>query len=105
MNPEALIEEVARRLAVAAPGARVILFGSRARGEERPNSDLDLLVIVKILVDFLKKNGKKLLLASIAGMFCGVILNFSFPDEIEVVGQVVGVAMSLDPEKRRRIRS
>jgi len=33
------------------------------------------------------------------------ILNFSFPDEIEVVGQVVGVAMSLDPEKRRRNRS
>lgn len=45
MSPEALIEEVTRRLAVAAPGARVILFGSRARGEERPDSDLDLLVI------------------------------------------------------------
>jgi predicted nucleotidyltransferase len=45
MNTENLIEEAARRLAVAAPGARVILFGSRARGEERPNSDLDLLVI------------------------------------------------------------
>jgi hypothetical protein len=33
------------------------------------------------------------------------ILNFAFPGEIEVVGQVVGVAMSLDPEKRRRSRS
>jgi transcriptional regulator with XRE-family HTH domain len=32
-------------------------------------------------------------------------LNFPFPGEIEVIGQVVGVAMSLDPEKRRRIRS
>jgi transcriptional regulator with XRE-family HTH domain len=32
------------------------------------------------------------------------ILNFQYPGEIEVVGQVVGVAMSLDPEKRRRIR-
>jgi predicted nucleotidyltransferase len=40
-----LIGEVARRLAAAAPGARVILFGSRARGDQRPNSDLDLLVI------------------------------------------------------------
>jgi predicted nucleotidyltransferase len=40
-----LIEEVTRRLAAAAPGAKVILFGSRSRGEERPNSDLDLLVI------------------------------------------------------------
>ncbi|HEX4752721.1 MAG TPA: nucleotidyltransferase domain-containing protein [Solirubrobacterales bacterium] len=40
-----MIEEITRRLAVAAPGAKVILFGSRARGNERPNSDVDLLVI------------------------------------------------------------
>jgi hypothetical protein len=31
-------------------------------------------------------------------------LSFQFPEEIEVVGQVVGLAMTLDPEKRRRIR-
>lgn len=33
------------------------------------------------------------------------ILNFNFPGEIEIVGQVVGVAMRLDPEKIRRTRS
>ncbi len=32
------------------------------------------------------------------------ILNFRYPGEIEVIGQVIGVAMSLDPEKRRRSR-
>jgi uncharacterized protein len=42
---ETLIAEAGRRLAEAAPDARVILFGSRARGEARPGSDLDLLVI------------------------------------------------------------
>ncbi len=40
-----LIDEVSRRLALAAPGSRVILFGSRAGGDPRPDSDLDLLVI------------------------------------------------------------
>jgi predicted nucleotidyltransferase len=45
MDAENLIREATRRLTVAAPDARVILFGSRARGEERTNSDLDLLVI------------------------------------------------------------
>lgn len=45
MTDEALIKEAARRLSAAAPDADVILFGSRARGESRPDSDLDLLVI------------------------------------------------------------
>jgi hypothetical protein len=33
------------------------------------------------------------------------VLNFRYPDEIEIVGQVIGLAMSLDPEKKRRTRS
>ncbi len=42
---DTLIAEAGRRLGAAAPGSKVILFGSRARGEERSDSDLDLLVI------------------------------------------------------------
>lgn len=44
-SDERLIAEAGRRLAEAAPTARVILFGSRARGEAGHDSDLDLLVI------------------------------------------------------------
>jgi predicted nucleotidyltransferase len=40
-----LIDEAAQRIAAAAPGARVILFGSHARGEAGLDSDVDLLVI------------------------------------------------------------
>jgi len=40
-----LIAEEGRRLAAATDGARVILFGSYARGEATASSDLDLLVI------------------------------------------------------------
>jgi uncharacterized protein len=40
-----VIDEAARRITEAAPGARVILFGSHARGEAGPDSDVDLLVV------------------------------------------------------------
>jgi predicted nucleotidyltransferase len=43
--PEAVIAEATRRLLAAAPDARVILFGSAARGELTQDSDLDFLVI------------------------------------------------------------
>lgn len=45
VTDESLIAEAGRRLTDAAPEARVILFGSHARGDARPGSDLDLLVV------------------------------------------------------------
>lgn len=45
IGPE-LIEEAVRRLKSAAPQAKVILFGSYARGDARPDSDIDFLVVI-----------------------------------------------------------
>lgn len=42
---ETLIAEAGRRLAAAAPEAQVILFGSHARGDANPYSDVDFLVV------------------------------------------------------------
>jgi predicted nucleotidyltransferase len=42
---EASFQEVVRRLSIAIDPDRIILFGSRARGDGRPDSDFDLLVI------------------------------------------------------------
>lgn len=41
-----LVDEIVRRLAEAVRPIRVILFGSAARGEMGPQSDLDLLIVV-----------------------------------------------------------
>jgi predicted nucleotidyltransferase len=51
MIDEATIAEAGRRLAKAAPGAQVLLFGSHARGDAGTRSDLDFLVVEPGLVD------------------------------------------------------
>ena len=43
---EPLLSSIAAEIQAAIPGAEVRLFGSRARGTARPDSDLDLLVTV-----------------------------------------------------------
>jgi predicted nucleotidyltransferase len=47
MNPpnDNLIDDIVRRIVETAQPEKIILFGSRARGDARPNSDFDLLVI------------------------------------------------------------
>jgi len=42
---DGLLEEVVRRIVETIQPRRVILFGSRARGDARERSDIDLLVI------------------------------------------------------------
>jgi uncharacterized protein len=44
VTPELLDDMVQRILAVGSP-RRIVLFGSRARGDAHQNSDLDLLII------------------------------------------------------------
>ena len=41
----AVLNEIVRRLVEAVDPDRIILFGSRARGDAHPDSDIDLLII------------------------------------------------------------
>ena len=47
MNPDpAILEELVRRMVETVHPLRIVLFGSAARGEMGPNSDLDTLVVM-----------------------------------------------------------
>lgn len=78
MVDESVIQEAGKRLLRAAPrGARVILFGSHARGEAGPHSDLDFLVIEPEVDDAARESVR--LRRTLHGMF--------FPADVVVVSE------------------
>ena len=48
---DALLKRVKATVTALAPDAKVILYGSRARGTERPDSDWDFLILLDGPVD------------------------------------------------------
>jgi predicted nucleotidyltransferase len=97
MNAQSLISEVTRRLEIAAPDARVILFGSRARGDERPNSDLDLLVIKNGDVDAPRAEAARLR-RELRGLGIGLdlmVISSAYAEEWgDLEGSLVNTALS-----------
>src|ERR1700743_1229512 len=52
---EALIREVADRIVAAFHPKRIVLFGSQARGDASPDSDMDLFIEMETVFEFFSR--------------------------------------------------
>ncbi len=91
----ALLAEIVRRVVEAADPDRIVLFGSAARGEMGPDSDIDLLVIKTEVEHTGRLAG--LIHRALVGVDAAVDVVVMRPREVEhqrdKVGSIVGPAL------------
>jgi predicted nucleotidyltransferase len=46
MKPNTILDNISKAIRRKDPYAEVFLFGSRARGDNRPDSDWDILILI-----------------------------------------------------------
>lgn len=92
-TPPGLLEEVVARIRSAGRPSRIILFGSRSRGDADRNSDIDLLVVEPELRE--EERGERMIAyrAAIGRVGLGVDLLVSSEAELAQRGRVAGTTL------------
>jgi uncharacterized protein len=90
-----VLAEIVRRIVLVAAPERIVLFGSAARGEAGPNSDLDLLVIKP--GDYHRGRLTDAIYRSLIGVGEAVDIVVVTPEDVEryrdALGLVIGPAL------------
>lgn len=85
VTPE-ILEEVVRRILAAGSPLRIVLFGSHARGDAAPGSDLDLLIVEDSTLPRYRRAPRYL--RALAGVFPSKDVVVWTPQEIDAWSQV-----------------
>jgi len=81
-----LLAEVVRRIRSAGEPLRIVVFGSWARGQARPDSDLDLLIIEESSLPRYKRAARYL--RALTGVFPSKDVVVWTPEEVELWANV-----------------
>ncbi|HXJ91994.1 MAG TPA: nucleotidyltransferase domain-containing protein [Terriglobia bacterium] len=82
------LEEAVRRILATGAPLRIVLFGSHARGEAGPTSDLDLLIIEESNLPRYKRAARYL--RALVGVFPAKDVVVWTPQEVEAWSRVPG---------------
>jgi len=83
-----LLQEIIRRIVETVQPEKIILFGSAARGETGPDSDLDLLVIKAC--DHRRNTARKIR-RQLIGIGVPIDIIVAKPEDIERYGDAIGL--------------
>ncbi len=96
MNEQHVLNLLVERVVAAVRPERIILFGSRARGDHRPDSDIDVLVIMPGQVDAPWRLARDLR-AAVGVIGCGkdiiVADQQRIAEEADLHGSIIGMAL------------
>jgi predicted nucleotidyltransferase len=81
-----LLDEVVRRVLSVGSPHKIVLFGSRARGDARPDSDLDLLILEDSELPRYQRSPRYYL--ALAGLFPAKDIVVYTPEEVQEWSQV-----------------
>ena len=88
-NSDEVLNEIKRRILAACDPSQIILFGSRAKGTARPDSDFDLL-IVEEGVEAPRRESVRLR-AALRGLCVPVDVVVATPQQIERYRDAIGM--------------
>ena len=83
-----LLDMIRERIVDQFRPLRLILFGSRARGDSRADSDIDLLVVLPVVTD--KRRAAIEIRRALQDLPVGKDIIVTSPEEIERRGELVG---------------
>jgi uncharacterized protein len=86
---DAMLQEIVRRILSAGQPLRIVLFGSHATGQARPDSDLDILIIEESDLPRYRRAARYL--KALVGLYPAKDVVVWTPQEIEEWAQVPNV--------------